>query len=141
MAGTGKRLHDVEEAHDALNQCWQGGAPVVTGDGIVHCFPQSLDDIDPRVVDRLEQQLELAVLGKPAARRAALVDDVVVEDEDDSFGAAIAPAQVFEQVDERNGPRKLDRRLSEILLGFQAASAWLAWSKYTASGVRRSSAL
>ena len=41
----------------------------------------------------------------------------------------------------RNGPRKLDSAVSEILHGFQAAKLRLAWSKYTASGVRRSSAL
>ena len=41
----------------------------------------------------------------------------------------------------RNGPRKLDSAVSEILHGFQAAKLRLAWSKYTSSGVRRSSAL
>ena len=41
----------------------------------------------------------------------------------------------------RNGPRKLDSAVSEILHGIQAAKLRLAWSKYTSSGVRRSSAL
>ena len=41
----------------------------------------------------------------------------------------------------RNGPRKLDSAVSEILHGIQAANLRLAWSKYTSSGVRRSSAL
>ena len=41
----------------------------------------------------------------------------------------------------RNGPRELDSAISEIFLGFQAAKSRRAWSKYTASGVRRSSAL
>ena len=41
----------------------------------------------------------------------------------------------------RNGPRKLDSAVSEILHRFQAAKLRLAWSKYTSSGVRRSSAL
>jgi hypothetical protein len=41
----------------------------------------------------------------------------------------------------RNGPRKLDSALSEIFHGFQAANSRLACSLYTASGVRRSSAL
>ena len=41
----------------------------------------------------------------------------------------------------RNGPRILDSALSEISAGFQAASSGAAWSKYTASGVRRSRAL
>ena len=43
--------------------------------------------------------------------------------------------------EDRNGPRELDSAVSEIFLGFQAAKSRLAWSKYTASGVRRSSAL
>ena len=41
----------------------------------------------------------------------------------------------------RNGPRKLDSAVSEILHGIQAAKLRLAWPKYTSSGVRRSSAL
>ena len=44
-------------------------------------------------------------------------------------------------LDSRNGPKKLDRAVSEIFIGFQAASLLAACSKYTASGVRRSSAL
>ena len=46
-----------------------------------------------------------------------------------------------ENEEARNGPRKLDSAVSEILHGIQAAKLRLAWSKYTASGVRRSSAL
>ena len=41
----------------------------------------------------------------------------------------------------RNGPRNLDSAVSEIFLRFQAANVRPAKSKYTASGVRRSSAL
>jgi hypothetical protein len=41
----------------------------------------------------------------------------------------------------RNGPRKLDTAISEIFLWFQAANLRAAGSQYTASGVRRSSAL
>jgi hypothetical protein len=44
-------------------------------------------------------------------------------------------------LDHRNGPRKLDSAVSEIFIGFQAASLQGAWSKYTVSGVRPSSAL
>ena len=40
-----------------------------------------------------------------------------------------------------NGPTNLDSAVSEIFLGFQAANSGAAWPKYTASGVRRSSAL
>ena len=42
---------------------------------------------------------------------------------------------------DRNGPTNLDSAVSEIFLGFQAANSGAAWPKYTASGVRRSSAL
>jgi transposase len=41
----------------------------------------------------------------------------------------------------RNGPRNLDSAVSEISVRSQAANSGLACSKYTASGVRRSSAL
>ncbi len=37
----------------------------------------------------------------------------------------------------RNGPRKLDSAVREIFPGFQAANSWVAWPKYTESGVRR----
>ena len=45
------------------------------------------------------------------------------------------------ELEERNGPRNLDSGVSEIFLRFQAANVRPAKSKYTASGVRRSSAL
>ncbi len=45
------------------------------------------------------------------------------------------------EVEVRSGPRKLDSVLSEIFLGIQAANPEVTGSKYTASGVRLSSAL
>ena len=44
-------------------------------------------------------------------------------------------------VDVRSGPRIVDSVLSEISTGFQAAVFTATCSKYTASGVRRSSAV
>ena len=41
----------------------------------------------------------------------------------------------------RNGPRNLDSALSEIFVWIQATCSQIAESKYTASGVRRPSAL
>ena len=41
----------------------------------------------------------------------------------------------------RSGPRIVDSVLSEISTGFQAAVFTVTCSKYTASGVRRSSAV
>jgi ankyrin repeat protein len=43
--------------------------------------------------------------------------------------------------DERSGPQKLDTRISEIFMARQAAAVSVVCSKYTASGVRRLSAL
>ena len=43
--------------------------------------------------------------------------------------------------DGRSGPRIVDSVLSEISTGFQAAVFTATCSKYTASGVRRSSAV
>ena len=43
--------------------------------------------------------------------------------------------------DDRSGPRIVDSVLSEISTGFQAAVFTATCSKYTASGVRRSSAV
>ena len=60
-------------------------------------------------------------------------------------GLAAIPASAQESTrgylqDERSGPQILDSRLSEILVPVQAARSSAAGSKYTTSGVRRSSA-
>ena len=56
-------------------------------------------------------------------------------------GGDTRSARYLTAADGRNGPRELDSVVSGIFLGFQAAKSRRAWSKYTASGVRRSSAL
>ena len=75
---------DIEESSHVGHQMCHGGAPMVPGDGVVHLLPQPLDFIDPRVVGRLEQDLEFLVGRQPALDHLALVDDVVVGDERDT---------------------------------------------------------
>ena len=62
---------------------------MVSGDGVVHGFPQSLDSFDPGIVDGLEEQLELRIAGQPPGDDIGLVDDVVAEDELDAMGPAV----------------------------------------------------
>ena len=57
---------------------------MIAGHGVVQCLPQALNHIDPRVIDGLEEQLELRVLRQPPLGGGALVDDVVVHDEHDA---------------------------------------------------------
>ena len=57
------------------------------------------------------------------------------------FGEADAGYASLDQAHERSGPRIVDSVLSEISTGFQAAVFTATCSKYTASGVRRSSAV
>ena len=68
---------------------------MVASHGIVHRFAQSLNSVDPRVVDRLEEQLELRVLGQPLCDALCLVNDVVVQDQlDASYLARLAMQRI-----------------------------------------------
>ncbi len=57
------------------------------------------------------------------------------------FDGAIDGASFLAYIEQRSGPRIVDSVLSEISTGFQAAVFTATCSKYTASGVRRSSAV
>ena len=75
----------------------------------------------------------------------AAADEIEIDDSDDPFETEPnqQPATFFDDlvVDDRSGPRIVDSVLSEISTGFQAAVFTATCSKYTASGVRRSSAV
>ena len=85
-----------------LAQLEHGTTTMVSSDGVMHRLPQPLDDIDPGVVDRLEQQLELGVALQPTFNQLALVDSIVVEDEHQLVRAPIAAAKLFEMFHEQH---------------------------------------
>ncbi len=97
-----ERLHDIEESCDMLAQLEHGTTTMVSSDGVMHCLPQPFDDIDPGVVDRLEQQLELGVGSQPTFNQLALVDSIVVEDEHQLVRTPIAAAKLFEEFHEQH---------------------------------------
>jgi hypothetical protein len=83
-----ERLSDFEETLHVLAQVVEVIATVVASDGVVHGLPEALDAVDPGTVDGLEPELELAVFSEEAPDPFGLVDDVVVENEDDSSCSA-----------------------------------------------------
>ncbi len=85
-----------------LTQLEHGTAMMVAGYGVMRRLPQPLYDIDPGVVDRLEEPLELRVLYQPAFNQLTLVDAIVVEDEQDLIGASILTAKLLEQFHEQH---------------------------------------
>jgi len=64
-------------------------ALMVPGDCLMQLVPQPFDDVYPRGIDRLELQLELPVILQPGLGFPTLMDDVVVEDQGDGFGASV----------------------------------------------------
>ncbi len=50
---------------------------MITCDGVVHGFPQPFDLIHPKMVDGLEEQFELEIVGQPALHSLGLVNDRV----------------------------------------------------------------
>ena len=56
---------------------------MIAGHGVVQRLPQPLNHVDPRVIDGLEEQLELRVVDQPPPGEGTLVHDEVVHDEHD----------------------------------------------------------
>ena len=53
-------------------------------------YPQSFDMVDPRVIAEREHQFELGVVLQPSERQRTFVNVVVVDDENDASGTAVA---------------------------------------------------
>ena len=58
-------LGDDQEASYGAHEVVERGESMISGDGVVHGLPESLDDIDPVMVDRLEQQRDPRVVSQP----------------------------------------------------------------------------
>ncbi len=95
-----------------LTQLEHGTTTMVSSDGVMHGLPQPFDHIDPGVVDRLEQQLELGVALQPTFDQLALVDTIVVEDEHQLVRAPIVAAKLLEEFHEQR--RVLAKLLEEF---------------------------
>ena len=76
-----------------LTELEHGATAVITRHGVMHSFPEPLDDVDPGMIDGLEEQLELSICTQPPLDELALVDFVVVEDEYHLVGTPILPAK------------------------------------------------
>ena len=82
----------------------------------------------------------LVVRDKPALGQGADLGERFEEIRIEHLGA-IGAIEALDEGVLRSGPRIVDSVLSEISTGFQAAVFTATCSKYTASGVRRSSAV
>lgn len=49
----------MQETVNAVHQLTDGGITMISGDGVMECFPKPLDAIDPGVVGRLKEQAKL----------------------------------------------------------------------------------
>lgn len=78
MLVAGERLSDEKEASHGPHAWFEGGVAMVAGDGVVHRFPESLDDVDPGMIGRLEQELDARMMRRPGTGDAALVELVVI---------------------------------------------------------------
>ena len=85
-----------------LTELEHGATAVITRHGVMHSFPEPLDDVDPGMIDGLEEQLELSICTQPPLDELALVDFVVVEDEYHLVGTPILPAKLLEQLHEQH---------------------------------------
>jgi hypothetical protein len=88
MAGTWPRLAVAHELAYIGHQTFHGWLLMISRDRVVQGFPQSLDFVDPRMINGLKEQLEFGVVGEPTLCDAAFVNHVVVNDEHDASGAA-----------------------------------------------------
>ena len=90
------------KAFHILAELVERGATVISVDGVVHGFPESFALVGPRVVGGLEEQFELGILSQPASQPGrdafGFVNDVVVQNEHDTLGAAIVSAHRIEQL-------------------------------------------
>ena len=106
----GNDLREIEPPSEVAVHCAQqlvdGAAAVIPGDVGVQIEPQALDPVLVRAVRRQEVKPQfVAVAPEPGLGQAALVDDVVVEDQMDATGPAIGVQQRAQQVEEQ--PRRL----------------------------------
>jgi len=69
---------------------------MVPADCLMQPVPQPFDDVHPWGIDRLEQQLELPVILQPSLSFPTLMDDVVVEDQGDGFGASVVASKLLQ---------------------------------------------
>jgi len=59
------------------------------GNNLMQIVPLSFDDANPRGINRLEQQLDLSPFPLPGLVFPTLLNDVVVEDQGNCFGASL----------------------------------------------------
>lgn len=110
MLVTWEGLHDVQETVNAVHQLTDGGITMISGDGVMQCFPKPLDAIDPGVVGGLKEQAKLLMRCQPCVSRLAFVGAIIVQDEEDFALAPIALPKPLEQRNEES--RSLCARLS-----------------------------
>src|SRR2546428_1249456 len=102
----GNHLSEVEPAGEVAvygaQQLVDGAAAMVPGDVGVQIEPQALDPVLVGAVRRQKVEPQLgAVVAEPGLGQAALVDDVVVENQMDATGPAVGVQQRAQQVEEQ----------------------------------------
>ena len=68
---------------------------VVSRNVVMELFPEFFDVVNPRLIRRLEQDLELRIMVQPGLCQVGFVDDVVIGNEDNLSGTAVSAFEVF----------------------------------------------
>ena len=103
MLAARERLYGADKGPDGMHQTRHGAVLMVSGDGVMQCLPQPLDNIDPGAIGRLEHKLEFRIASEPALRDPAFMDGVVIDDEHDTSGTSVSTFELVEQMDEQQG--------------------------------------
>ena len=96
IIGPRKRLNYAHKSPHTTHQVVHRRTTVVPSDDIVELLPQSFDRVHPRVIAGLEQQFELGVVLQLGECQTTFVNAVVIDDENDASGAAVACPQVLQ---------------------------------------------
>jgi hypothetical protein len=76
---------------------------MIWSDRVVESFPQPFNLIDPWMIDRSKEHLELGIVSEPALCDLAFMSHEVVDDEHETSGAAICAFDLVQQVNEQQG--------------------------------------
>src|SRR5947208_2122039 len=118
----GNDLSEIEPPGEVAvyraQQLVDGATAMIPGDVGVQVEPQALDLVLTRAVRRQEVEPQAgAVATEPGLGQAALVDDVVVEDQMDAAGPAIGVQQRAQQVEEQPGRLAVAGDVDQPLVG------------------------
>ena len=68
---------------------------MVASDVVMELLPKFLDSIDPRLLRRLEKDMELRIVFQPGVRQVGFMDNGVIGNKDNFSGTAVSAFEVL----------------------------------------------